>query len=37
VFRPSNGTWYLQRSTSGFTGAQFGVAGDTPTPTLIMP
>ena len=24
VFRPSSGTWYLQRSTLGFTGVQFG-------------
>ncbi len=28
VFRPSNGTWYLQQSTNGFTGAQFGVSTD---------
>ncbi len=28
VFRPSNGTWYIQQSTDGFTGAQFGAAGD---------
>jgi hypothetical protein len=28
VFRPSSGTWYLQQSTSGFTGAQFGVSTD---------
>ena len=25
-FRPSTGTWYLQRSQLGFTGVQFGVA-----------
>ncbi len=28
VFRPSNGTWYIQQSTDGFTGAQFGATGD---------
>ena len=30
VFRPSNGTWYLQNSTSGFSGIQFGANGDVP-------
>lgn len=30
VFRPSNGSWYLQQSTSGFSIAQFGQAGDVP-------
>ncbi|MDQ3749192.1 MAG: FG-GAP-like repeat-containing protein [Acidobacteriota bacterium] len=28
VFRPSNGAWYLQQSQVGFTGTQFGQAGD---------
>lgn len=28
VFRPSIGTWYLNRSTAGFTGTQFGQNGD---------
>ena len=28
VFRPDNGVWYLQQSTNGFTGAQFGVSTD---------
>jgi hypothetical protein len=32
VFRPSNGTWYLQRSQLGFTGIQFGTGGDLPVP-----
>ncbi len=32
VFRPSNGTWYLQRSTAGFTGTAFGQNGDRITP-----
>ncbi|MCA1637968.1 MAG: VCBS repeat-containing protein, partial [Acidobacteria bacterium] len=32
VFRPSNGTWYLQRSQLGFTGVAFGLEGDLPIP-----
>lgn len=28
VFRPSSGNWYLQRSTSGFSAANFGLNGD---------
>ena len=28
VFRPSNGTWYLQQSTSGFSGVAFGASTD---------
>ena len=28
VFRPSNGTWYVQQSANGFTAASFGAAGD---------
>ncbi|HLM60128.1 MAG TPA: FG-GAP-like repeat-containing protein [Pyrinomonadaceae bacterium] len=28
VFRPSNGTWYLQQSQNGFTGIQFGASTD---------
>ncbi len=28
VFRPSNGTWYLNRSTAGFTASTFGQNGD---------
>jgi uncharacterized delta-60 repeat protein len=30
VFRPSSGTWYLDRSTAGFFAAQFGIASDQP-------
>jgi uncharacterized delta-60 repeat protein len=30
VFRPSNGTWYILRSSQGFTGVQFGQSGDIP-------
>jgi photosystem II stability/assembly factor-like uncharacterized protein len=32
VFRPSNGAWYLLRSTEGFTGIAFGQNGDRPVP-----
>ena len=28
VFRPSNATWYLNRSSAGFTGVAFGQSGD---------
>ncbi len=28
VFRPSSGTWYLNQSTAGFAGTQFGLNGD---------
>ena len=28
VFRPSNGAWYLQQSTNGFTGVTFGLGTD---------
>ncbi len=28
VFRPSSGIWYIQQSTSGFTGTQFGASTD---------
>ena len=28
VFRPSVGTWYLNQSTAGFSGTQFGQSGD---------
>jgi uncharacterized delta-60 repeat protein len=28
VFRPSNGAWYLQNSSAGFSGAQFGFSTD---------
>ncbi len=28
VFRPANGTWYVQQSTSGFAGVQFGASSD---------
>ncbi len=32
VFRPADGAWYLQRSTAGFQGLQFGADGDKLTP-----
>lgn len=28
VFRPSTGTWYVSRSSAGFSGFQFGTSGD---------
>jgi murein DD-endopeptidase MepM/ murein hydrolase activator NlpD len=28
VFRPENGVWYLNRSTSGFTAQEFGISSD---------
>ncbi len=28
VFRPSNNSWYINRSTTGFAGYQFGAPGD---------
>ncbi len=28
VFRPDNGTWYLNNSQTGYTAAQFGIASD---------
>ena len=30
VFRPSNGIWYILRSSSGFTATQFGLTNDKP-------
>ena len=35
VFRPSNGVWYLMRSSAGFTAVQFGLAGDLPAPAAF--
>jgi hypothetical protein len=32
VYRPSEGNWYLDRSTQGFTGFNFGIAEDILTP-----
>ena len=32
VFRPSNGTWYLQGSSQGYWEYQWGIAGDIPVP-----
>jgi len=32
VFRPTDGIWYLLRSTGGFTGFNWGISTDTPTP-----
>jgi len=32
VFRPSEGNWYLNRSSAGFSAQHFGIADDIPTP-----
>ena len=32
VFRPSEGTWYINRSRDGLVQQKFGLAGDTPAP-----
>lgn len=32
VFRPDSGSWYLSRSSSGFSAVQFGATGDRITP-----
>ncbi len=32
VFRPSDGIWYLNESTAGFTGIAWGLNGDVPVP-----
>ena len=32
VFRPANGTWYLNQSSAGFTGLAFGISTDKPVP-----
>ena len=36
VFRIANGTWYLNRSTAGFIGVQFGQSGDNPVPGAFL-
>ena len=32
VFRPTEGSWFIQQSTSGFTGLKFGISNDKLTP-----
>ena len=32
VFRPANGTWYLNNSTNGFAAISFGISTDKPVP-----
>ncbi|HLM03352.1 MAG TPA: VCBS repeat-containing protein, partial [Pyrinomonadaceae bacterium] len=36
VFRPAENAWYLLRSTAGFTGVVFGLAGDKPVPAAFI-
>ena len=37
VFRPSGATWYVNRSTAGLLIQQFGLATDTPVPSVFVP
>ena len=36
IFRPSNSTWFVQRSTAGILIQQFGIAGDFPLPNAYV-
>ncbi len=36
VYRPSNGAWYLLRSTQGFSAITFGTNGDIPIPSVYV-
>jgi uncharacterized delta-60 repeat protein len=36
VYRPSNGAWYLLRSTQGFSAITFGTNGDIPIPSAYV-
>lgn len=36
VYRPSDGTWYLLRSTAGFAAVPFGSSGDRPLPAAYV-
>lgn len=37
IFRPSQATWYVQRSTAGILIQQFGANGDRPIPNAFVP
>ena len=37
IFRPSNQTWFLLRSTAGFTSTIFGQSNDKPVPSAFVP
>ena len=37
VFRPENGTWYIQRTRDGFTAFHFGTADDMAVPNALVP
>jgi hypothetical protein len=37
VMRPSNGTWYIQRSAGGTTIVGFGFGTDRPIPNAYIP
>jgi hypothetical protein len=36
VFRPSQGFWYLLRTSAGLGGQSFGTSGDIPTPNSFI-
>ncbi len=36
VFRPENGTWYLNKSKEGFAAQQFGLSNDIPVPSAYV-
>jgi hypothetical protein len=37
VFRPSNTTWFVQRTTQGTLIQGFGLTGDVPAPSAYIP
>jgi hypothetical protein len=37
VFRPSNNTWFVQRSGAGTLIQTFGITGDKPVPSAFIP
>jgi hypothetical protein len=37
VFRPSTGTWFINRSTAGILITNFGTTGDQPLPGVFVP
>ena len=37
VFRPTDSTWYVQRTTAGTLIQIFGISGDKPVPNAFVP
>ena len=35
IYRPSNGTWYVRGTATGFTSVQFGFGADVPIPSVL--